>query len=241
MPHLVLAPDLYGVRSIEVFAQDYAGILGLRLHHRLLDRRHMMGKRLIDLSMVILMAPILLLVMGLIALLIKLNSRGPVFFKHERIGREGRKFHCWKFRTMIENHKQVFEEYLASNAQARQEWETEQKLKRDPRVTAIGRFLRRTSLDELPQVINVLLGQMSLVGPRPIVEDEIGKYGECFELYKRVRPGITGLWQVCGRNDLRYSDRVWLDEHYVRNWSIWMDMFILSRTGIVVILGRGAY
>ncbi|MEX2214935.1 MAG: undecaprenyl-phosphate galactose phosphotransferase WbaP [Phycisphaeraceae bacterium] len=239
--HLVLAPDLSGVRSIEVFAQDYGGVLGLRVHHRLLDRRHMLGKRLIDLSLVLLLAPLLLLLMSFIALLIKLNSRGPVLFKHQRIGRGGTKFNCLKFRTMIENHEQVFKDYLAANPDAALEWEKEQKLRHDPRVTAIGRFLRRTSLDELPQVINVLVGQMSLVGPRPIIESEVIKYGDCFELYKRVRPGITGLWQVCGRNNLRYSDRVWLDEHYVRNWSVWMDMFILSRTGIVVVLGRGAY
>src|SRR5207253_1271968 len=132
-------------------------------------------------------------------------------------------------------------EHLTTHSALRQEWERDHKLKTDPRITWIGRFLRRTSLDELPQLWNALKREMSLVGPRPIVQDEIQRYGENFLLYKRVTPGITGLWQVSGRNNLPYEQRVSLDSYYVRNWSIWLDLYVLARTVKVVLNGDGAY
>jgi lipopolysaccharide/colanic/teichoic acid biosynthesis glycosyltransferase len=148
---------------------------------------------------------------------------------------------AWKFRTMVENAEQLLEEHLAKNPQLREEWDNTHKLRQDPRVTRIGRILRRTSLDELPQIWNVLRGEMSLVGPRPVVSAEVEKYGESFDFYRAVRPGITGLWQVSGRSDTSYSERVALDVRYVRHWSVWLDIYLLARTFRVVFRGSGAY
>jgi lipopolysaccharide/colanic/teichoic acid biosynthesis glycosyltransferase len=148
---------------------------------------------------------------------------------------------AWKFRTMVENADQFLEEHLAKNPQLREEWDNTHKLRHDPRVTRIGRILRRTSLDELPQIWNVLRGEMSLVGPRPVVSAEVEKYGESFDFYRAVRPGITGLWQVSGRSDTSYSERVALDVRYVRHWSVWLDIYLLARTFRVVFRGSGAY
>ena len=178
---------------------------------------------------------------ALIAALVKLGSRGPVFYGHERIGEGGRTFRAWKFRTMVQNADDLLEKYLESNPELRAEWAAHHKLRTDPRVTKIGRFLRQTSLDELPQIWNVTRGEMSLVGPRPIVREEAVKYGEELDLYGMVRPGITGLWQVSGRSDTSYEGRVAMDVHYVRNWSVWLDIYLLARTVGVVLRRQGAY
>jgi Undecaprenyl-phosphate galactose phosphotransferase WbaP len=177
----------------------------------------------------------------LISIMVKLDTKGPVFYGHTRIGIGGRKFKAWKFRTMVPNANQVLDEYLDNNPDLRKEWEETFKLQNDPRVTRSGKILRKLSLDELPQLWNVIIGEMSLVGPRPIVDDEIRYYGDRFDLYSFVMPGITGLWQVSGRSDTSYEGRVSLDEYYVRNWSIWMDIYILARTISVVLLRKGAY
>jgi lipopolysaccharide/colanic/teichoic acid biosynthesis glycosyltransferase len=142
---------------------------------------------------------------------------------------------------MVENADQVLQQYLDSNSGLLAEWNENHKLKEDPRVTPIGRFLRRTSLDELPQIWNVIRGEMSLVGPRPIVREEIDKYSAYFYLYCKVKPGITGLWQVSGRSDTTYGQRVAMDVHYVRNWSLWMDIYLLWKTLSVVLRKQGAY
>ena len=160
---------------------------------------------------------------------------------HLALVRDGATFTAWKFRTMVRNASEVLARHLERNPALRQEWDRSHKLRHDPRVTAAGRVLRRTSLDELPQIWNVLRGEMSVVGPRPIVADEIALYGEAYELYTRVRPGITGLWQVSGRNDLPYEKRVQLDTYYIRNWSPWLDLYILARTVAAVLMARGAY
>ena len=164
-----------------------------------------------------------------------------MFFRHARVGRGGRTFQAWKFRSMVANSQEVLAELLARDAQARAEWEADHKLRDDPRITRVGRLLRLTSLDELPQAWNVLMGDMSFIGPRPIVAAEAAKYGEVFDLYQQVRPGISGLWQVSGRNDTTSAARVALDDYYVRNWSVWLDLHILIRTVRVVLLGKGAY
>jgi len=149
-----------------------------------------------------------------------LDSSGPAFYGHPRVGVENKYFSCWKFRTMHLHAEWLLEKYLRENPHSRAEWEANQKLHNDPRVTSIGRLLRKTSLDELPQLWNVLRGEMSLTGPRPIVEAEVSKYGEVYELYKRIRPGMSGLWQVSGRSSVSYAERVAMDSYCVFNWSV---------------------
>ena len=177
-----------------------------------------------------------------IAYRIKKEDPGPVFFAHERIGKDGKPFPCYKFRSMVTNSQEMLQKYLAENPAAKEEWEREFKLKNDPRVTPIGKVLRRTSLDELPQIFNVLRGEMSLVGPRPVIQEELDKYyGETAKLYCTVKPGITGLWQVSGRSDTTYDERVALDASYIENRSLWGDIVILWKTIAVVALKKGAY
>ena len=174
-----------------------------------------------------------------IALLIRLDG-GPAMFTHRRIGTGGRRFECLKFRSMVLDSDAVLDRLLRSDPAAAAEWAATQKLRDDPRITPIGRILRTTSLDELPQLINVLRGEMSLVGPRPIVESEINRYGEQIRFYMATRPGMTGLWQVSGRSETTYAERVRLDVRYVREWSFWRDIVILLKTVSVVIQRRGA-
>ena len=166
---------------------------------------------------------------------------GPAIYGHERIGKGGKPFKCLKFRSMVINSKEVLEELLLKDVNARKEWEETFKLKNDPRVTKIGAFLRRTSLDELPQLFNVLKGEMSLVGPRPIITAELERYNEEVDYYLLSKPGMTGLWQVSGRSDVDYETRVYLDAWYVKNWSMWNDIAILFKTIGVVLKKDGAY
>lgn len=188
-------------------------------------------------------ASLLLLLSPLFAYLwlrIKQDGGRPIY-GHERIGRDGQPFKCLKFRSMVLNSQEVLEHLLATNPEARAEWETDFKLKDDPRITPIGHFLRRSSLDELPQLWNVLRGDMSLVGPRPVVEAELDRYGDNVDYYLMAKPGMTGLWQVSGRNDVDYDTRVYFDAWYVKNWSVWHDIAILFKTVGVVLNRSGAY
>jgi lipopolysaccharide/colanic/teichoic acid biosynthesis glycosyltransferase len=185
--------------------------------------------------------PILLPLLLILALIVRCTSPGPIFFSHRRICKNGAFFSMWKFRTMCVNSSEVLERYLAAHPEARKEWNQSHKLQRDPRVTRIGRVMRRYSLDELPQVWNVLTGRMSLVGPRPIVAAEVEKYGKCFSCYTRVKPGVTGLWQVSGRSTLSYDARVKLDCDYVARWSLLRDFKILLLTVRSVVNQEGAY
>ncbi len=177
----------------------------------------------------------------LIAILIRLSSPGQVVFGHERIGRGGRPFKCLKFRTMVPNGDEVLRVHLASSEAARVEWETHRKLKSDPRVTPLGAVLRATSADELPQLINVLRGEMSLVGPRPVVQDELRHYGHFSSHYLSARPGLTGLWQVSGRSDVAYDQRVKYDVQYCENWSFLNDLAIIIRTIPALLSRKGTY
>lgn len=177
----------------------------------------------------------------LLALAIKMSSPGPVLFGHERIGLRGEKFRCWKLRTMVTNGDTVLEAHLAAHPEARREWIETRKLIQDPRVTPLGEVLRKYSVDELPQLINVLRGEMSFVGPRPVVDDELQRYGPHAQAYLSARPGITGLWQTSGRSDTSYEYRVALDDRYVRDWSFGEDIRILLRTIPVVLRARGSY
>ncbi|WP_233996733.1 sugar transferase [Porphyrobacter sp. CACIAM 03H1] len=175
-----------------------------------------------------------------IAIAIKCTDPGPVFFRHRRVGLGGKTFGCWKFRSMVIDAEARLEQILCSDPEAAREWAEHQKLTNDPRVTALGNFLRRSSLDELPQLFNVLMGEMSIVGPRPIVENEAARYGQHFALYCLVRPGITGLWQISGRSDIRYFERVLLDVRYVSSRSMMRDLKIIVLTVPSVLAARGS-
>jgi exopolysaccharide production protein ExoY len=174
-----------------------------------------------------------------IAFAIKLSDPGPALYKQMRVGRGGRRFHCWKFRSMVVDADRILLEHLNSDPCLRREWDESQKLFRDPRVTVVGQFLRRTSLDELPQLWNVLVGDMSLVGPRPIIESEAPRYAGDLCYYLSVRPGLTGLWQVSGRSSCTYSERVSLDVKYAKEWNVWLDIVIIARTIPEVLKQRG--
>ena len=184
----------------------------------------------------LLLAPLML---G-IALMIRLSSPGPVLFGHTRVGHDGRKFRCWKFRSMVTNGDEVLARHLRDVPGARAEWEETQKLVDDPRVTRIGRVIRALSIDELPQLINIFLGDMSVVGPRPVTEGELSRYGSSAPHYLRSRPGLTGLWQVSGRSDVSYQRRVLMDRYYVSNWNFASDVGIIAKTIPAVIMARGS-
>ncbi len=203
--------------------------------------RYRVVKRCLDVALVLLLAPVVIPVLLAVSAAVMMGSSGPVFYSHRRIRRNGEFFSMWKFRTMCQNSSEVLEQYLAKHPEARAEWNKSHKLKNDPRIAPGGSILRRFSIDEIPQLWNVLTGQMSLVGPRPIVAAEVEKYGDCFGCYCRVKPGLTGLWQVSGRSTLTYAERVALDCEYVERWSLWRDTVILLKTFKSVVNQDGAY
>lgn len=182
----------------------------------------------------------LLPVMLPLAIAIRLSDGGSALFKQKRIGRDGKEFRCYKFRSMVVDADVRLKRLLAADPKARMEWQATQKLENDPRITAFGRFLRKSSLDELPQLLNILKGEMSIVGPRPIVRNEVEKYGDYFGHYCQVRPGLTGLWQVSGRSDTTYGERVALDVQYVSDWSYTSDIKIMAMTIPAVLMSDGA-
>ncbi|MCF9045713.1 undecaprenyl-phosphate galactose phosphotransferase WbaP [Acinetobacter nectaris] len=220
-----------------IFSHDIAL---LRVHQDISKCTSTFYKRSFDIivtSIIItLISPILLLLYVLVK-----KDGGPAFYGHERVGKFGKKFNCYKFRSMKTNSKELLEKLLETDPSARKEWDTHFKLKNDPRVTKIGAFLRKTSLDELPQLFNVLCGNMSLVGPRPITEIELKRYKDNVDYYYLAKPGITGLWQVSGRSEIDYDTRVQYDMWYVKNWSLWNDFVILLKTVKVVLARDGAY
>ncbi|AIO37690.1 sugar transferase [Burkholderia sp. AU19243] len=221
------------MRAVAIAQADLHG-------QRTVSRIKRIVKRTFDLAgaslLLVMLAPVLLGIAWLVR-----RDGGPAIFGHERVGRDGRRFKCLKFRSMVTNADAVLKALLERDADARAEWDREFKLKHDVRITPIGRLLRKTSLDELPQLLNVLKGDMSLVGPRPIVEAELERYGADLRYYLMAKPGMTGLWQVSGRNDTDYATRVSLDVRYVREWSLRRDIGILFRTITVVVRGSGAY
>jgi undecaprenyl-phosphate galactose phosphotransferase len=218
-------------RVTHFFSRD---LLSLRIHNNLARPIPQLCKRAFDVLaaglLLLLVAPL----MVLIAAKLRYVDKGPAFFAHTRVGRGGQLFKCYKFRTMVPNAKEVLDSLLANDPAARAEWERDFKLRNDPRITPLGRFLRKTSLDELPQLLNVVRGEMSLVGPRPVIPSELSRYGEAKVYYLQVRPGLTGLWQISGRNDVDYERRVALDAWYVRNWTLWYDVLILFKTLLIV-------
>lgn len=228
---------LYGMEVNHFFAHE---VLLLTMRNNLSRRFPQLVKRGFD----VVVSALILLLGSPVFLFIAIKVMGtgrPVFFGHTRVGQLGKPFKCYKFRTMAPNADQLLAELLARSPEARAEWERDFKLKNDPRITAIGGFLRKTSLDELPQLWNVLKGDMSLVGPRPVVTAELERYGNQVDYYLEAKPGITGLWQISGRNDVTYETRVYLDVWYVKNWSLFNDIVMLFRTIKVIFRRDGAY
>jgi Undecaprenyl-phosphate galactose phosphotransferase WbaP len=221
--------------------RDFDGVLGFVTSHRLRMFWNLGIKRLMDLGIVVMGGLILMPLFLVISALVKISSPGSVFFGHKRLGKDGKPFTAYKFRSMVQNSNEILDALLKSDPGMREEWAENHKLKNDPRITKIGKFLRRTSFDEFPQLINVLKGEMSLVGPRPIVNDEVEKYGEDFNRIFSVKPGLTGLWQVSGRSDTDYGERISFDTYYLQSWSVWLDIWILYKTFGVVLRGKGAY
>ena len=239
---LILVPELAPVPPFGVAPIHLNGVLGLEMQDSLLNKGEQFLKRVLDLVGAVVGILVLSPVLGLIAVLIKLDSPGGVFYRQMRVGRDGKLFPMLKFRTMHRNADQVLTRHLADDPALRVEWDKFQKLRHDPRITRIGGFLRKYSLDELPQLWNVLKGEMSLVGPRPFFPEQRELYGDRgYVYYTCVRPGITGMWQVNGRNHSEFADRPYWDEYYVRNWSLWLDLYILARTVWVVLRREGAY
>jgi Undecaprenyl-phosphate galactose phosphotransferase WbaP len=236
-----LVPNLFDVASVWVTPRDLQGHLALELRNNLLEPANRFLKRCIELGILLLALPAVLPLVLLLAGAVALESRGPVFFRQRRIGLNGKPFEIIKFRTMRVDAAELLRDHLQRDQGAAEEWRRHQKLRQDPRLTRSGTLLRRLSLDELPQLWNLIRGEMSLVGPRAIVEQELALYGDRAHLYTAVLPGLTGLWQVSGRSSLSYDDRVRLDAYYVRNWSIWLDLAVLAKTPLVVLRAHGAY
>jgi Undecaprenyl-phosphate galactose phosphotransferase WbaP len=237
----VLIPDFFSITNIWMSVLDFDGVLGFATSHRLKMPWNLAIKRILDLGIVTLGGHIILPFLLVIALIIKLSSPGPVLYGHTRLGLNGTPFKAWKFRSMVPDADKKLKEILEGDPKLREEWEASQKLKNDPRVTPIGKILRRTSFDEFPQLLNILKGEMSLVGPRPVVEEEVKKYGEDFRRIFSVKPGLTGLWQVSGRSDADYAERVSYDTYYLQSWSVWLDAWVLLRTPGAILWGKGAY
>lgn len=238
-----IIPNLVGIPmgGIEVESLFNEKLMLLRLKNNLARSWNRYLKTIFDFALTLVGTVAISPILIFIAIWIYKDSPGPVIFKHTRIGKNGKKFPCYKFRSMCIDAKEKLAELLENDPVAKAEWERDFKLKNDPRITKSGAFLRRTSLDELPQIFNVLKGDMSLVGPRPVIEEELERYGEYVNDYLMVKPGITGMWQINGRNDTSYAERVCMDSWYVRNWSIWIDNLILWRTLKSVIRCKGAY
>lgn len=228
---------LYGTDMSFIFSHE---VMILRVSNNLAKRTSRFLKRTFDIAgslmIITILSPILVILMYLVS-----KDGGNAIYGHERIGRDGLKFKCLKFRSMVNNSQEVLQALLERDVEARAEWDKDFKLKNDPRITKVGQFIRKTSLDELPQLFNVLKGEMSLVGPRPVIEKELERYAGDVDYYLMAKPGMTGLWQVSGRNDVDYDTRVYFDAWYVKNWSLWNDIAILFKTINVVLKRDGAY
>jgi Undecaprenyl-phosphate galactose phosphotransferase WbaP len=242
LPHVVILPSQFSLPSLWSCPCECAGVMGIRIRDHLQSTSARFVKRASDIIGALLGLTLMLPLFLLAALWIKLRSPGPVLYGQRRIGRHGVAFTAWKFRTMVVNADEVLESVLENDADMRQQWMIFQKLKNDPRIIpGVGSFLRKTSLDEVPQLWNILKGEMSLVGPRPCMRSQVDLYQQMYPLYTRVRPGLTGLWQISGRNETSYQQRVRLDSYYVCNWSLWLDLYIIIRTIRTLLMREGAY
>ncbi|NOT03035.1 MAG: undecaprenyl-phosphate galactose phosphotransferase WbaP [Anaerolineales bacterium] len=238
---MIFISDMDWLEGVSIAYHDFEGMLGMEAQQNFLNPLSEVLKRMMDVVIAVAAGIASLPVLLLTAVLIKLESSGSVLYRQERVGKDGKRIMIYKFRSMREDGDQVLEEYLAGNPSAQAEWNETQKLKEDPRITRVGKWVRKFSLDELPQLYNILKGDMSVVGPRPILVEQRRLYGEGLEVYMSVRPGLTGFWQVSGRNRTSFCQRAIYDVYYVRNWSAWLDMYILLRTIWVVLTREGAY
>lgn len=239
--YTIQVPRNNDISTISTNVRDFGGILGFSSTHNLTKPLSLCWKRCIDLLLLLLSSPVLIPIVIVISIAIKISSPGPVFYGHKRIGKNGKEFKCWKFRSMVIDADKQLEKILAENPQMRAEWEKDRKFTDDPRVTPIGKFLRKTSIDEIPQFFNVLTGEMSFIGPRPVTKPELKKYGNKSDFILSAQPGLSGMWQISGRSDTGYEERVTLDSYYIQNWSVWLDIWIIIKTVYVVIRGKGAY
>lgn len=228
-----------GLHQIPNKTQDFQKFLASH-SHKTGKAAGSLGKRFLDIVLASMALVALAPFMIPIAFLIKRHDGGKALFVQNRIGLHGKVFRCYKFRSMVMDAQKQLDDLLARDPEAREEWDRDQKLRNDPRITRLGAFLRKTSLDELPQLFNILKGEMSIVGPRPIVRNEIARYGADFTFYSGVRPGLTGLWQVSGRSDTSYEERVALDVRYVQDWSLVQDVLIIARTVPAILKSKGA-
>ena len=242
IPHWIYLADELAFPGLISQASDIGGSPGICVSDRLLLPWPRFLKRMLDLAIILIASPLLVPLLCGIALGVKLFSTGPIFFVQERPGRGGRTFRMWKFRSMVVDAERKLAAYLDQHPELRDEWKRDSKIKHDPRIIpGIGSFIRCTSLDELPQIWNVLRGEMSLVGPRPMLCKDVERYEEVYSLYSMATPGITGLWQISGRNNTTFEERRYFDAYYVKNWSPWLDIYILARTIKTVLFREGAY
>ena len=239
-PHLLFIPKAPLLNYSDIAPKDIGGVLGFEVRHNLQIPQVYRLKRIIDFLLTIPCLIAALPLMGLIAIWVKADSPGPILFKHQRIAKNGQQITIYKFRTMANGADEELNDLLRKNPELQSEFKIYGKLENDPRITRVGKWLRATSFDELPQFFNILQGKLTLVGPRPIIEKEKSIYGENADLFNRVLPGLTGLWQVSGRNNLTYEERMNLDMYYANNWSVWLDLFILVKTVHTVLFRHGA-
>jgi Undecaprenyl-phosphate galactose phosphotransferase WbaP len=233
--------DMDWLEGTVISQTGFEGGLESEVRENLVPPDNEILKRIMDIGISLILGLVFLPILLFVALMIRLDSPGPIFYTQERLGKGGRKIKIYKFRSMHVNADRVLNEYLANNPEAREEWMQNQKLRNDPRITHTGKWIRGFSLDEVPQLFNILKGDMSLVGPRPIMLEQKTLYGNGIDLYRSVRPGLTGFWQVSGRNHTTFHQRTLFDSYYVRNWSLWFDINILWRTVWVVLSRTGAY
>lgn len=242
--NILFVPDIFGIAVLGTHLRHffYEEAFAFEMNNNLYRPVNILLKKSFDLLVSLVLLPLLFFPMMILIVLIHLDSKGPAIFSQERIGKNGRAFRCYKFRTMYADAEDRLKDLLESDPARKNEWTTFWKLKDDPRITRVGKFLRKTSLDELPQIVNVLKGEMSFVGPRPVTADEIREhYKEAADICYSVLPGITGLWQVSGRNNTVYDYRIAMDVWYVKNWQLWLDIVILFKTVRIVLQREGAY
>ncbi len=238
-PNILFILDTAPFGSLWVRTIDLHGRLAIETNYHLLNKQEMIIKRVLDMSITLILLLLTFPIFIILALLVRLDSKGPILYRQKRLGKDGETFDSYKFRTMYEKAEERLQELLTNDSQAKAEYEKYHKLSNDPRVTRVGKFFRRYSLDELPQFLNVLKGDMNLIGPRSYLPRELPAMGESARIILKVKPGITGWWQVMGRNATSFKERLQLDEYYISNWSIWLDIYILIKSVWVVLSGKG--